>query len=50
VFGPHNVHENRPGSFRSEEIIFAIYNNAGVRVFDIGNAFAPKEIAFATST
>jgi hypothetical protein len=45
VFGPHNVHENRPGSFRSEETIFATYNNAGVRVFDIRDAFAPKEIA-----
>ena len=45
VFGPHNVHENRPGSFRSEEIIFATYNNAGVHVFDLKDAFAPKEIA-----
>ena len=45
VFGPHNLHENRPGSFRSEEIIFATYNNAGVRVFDIRDAFAPEEIA-----
>ena len=45
MFGPHNLHENRPGSFRSEEIIFATYNNAGVRVFDIRDAFAPKEIA-----
>jgi hypothetical protein len=46
VFGPHNLHENRPGSFQSEEIIFATYNNAGVRVFDIRDALAPKEIAF----
>jgi hypothetical protein len=22
-FGPHNLHENRPGSFVSEDIIFA---------------------------
>ena len=42
TFGPHNLHENRPGSFRSEETIFATYNNAGVRVFDIRDAFAPK--------
>jgi hypothetical protein len=46
VFGPHNLHENRPGSFQSEEMIFATYNNAGVRVFDIKEASAPKEIAF----
>ncbi len=39
------MHENRPGSFRSEETIFATYNNAGVRVFDIRDQFAPKEIA-----
>jgi hypothetical protein len=45
-FGPHNLHENRPGSFQSEETIFATYHNAGVRVFDIRNAFEPKEIAF----
>jgi hypothetical protein len=45
TFGPHNLHENRPGSFRSEETIFATYNNAGVRVFDIRDAFAPKEVA-----
>jgi hypothetical protein len=45
TFGPHNLHENRPAGFRSEETIFATYNNAGVRVFDIRDAFAPKEIA-----
>jgi len=46
TFGPHNLHENRPGTFRSEETIFATYNVAGVRVFDIKDAFAPKEIAY----
>src|SRR6476660_1798815 len=45
TFGPHNLHENRPGSFQSEEVVFATYNNAGVRVFDIKDAFARKEIA-----
>ena len=46
TFGPHNLHENRPGSLQSEETIFATYNNAGVRVFDIRDAFAPKEVAY----
>ena len=46
TFGPHNLHENRPGTFRSEKTIFSTYNIAGVRVFDIKDAFAPKEIAF----
>ena len=45
TFGPHNLHENRPGSLVSEEIVVATYNNAGVRVFDVRDAFAPKEIA-----
>jgi hypothetical protein len=46
TFGPHNLHENRPGTFRSEEKIFATYNVAGVRVFDIQDAFAPQEIGY----
>jgi hypothetical protein len=46
TFGPHNLHENRPGSLQSEDVIFATYNNAGVRVFDIRDAFAPKEVAY----
>jgi hypothetical protein len=45
-FGPHNLHENRPGSFQSENVIFATYHNAGVRVFDISTAHEPKEVAY----
>lgn len=45
-FGPHNLHENRPGSFQSSELIFATYQNAGVRVFDIKNPFRPEEVAY----
>ena len=44
-FGPHNLHENRPGSFVSEDTIFATYHNAGVRVFDIRDQYRPNEIA-----
>jgi hypothetical protein len=43
-FGPHNVHENRPGSFQSSDLIFATYQNAGVRVYDIRNACQPVEV------
>ena len=32
-------------ALQSETTIFATYNNAGVRVFDIANQFAPREIA-----
>jgi hypothetical protein len=43
-FGPHNMHENRPETFQSEEIIFATYHNAGLRIFDLRDAHEPKEI------
>ena len=43
-FGPHNIHENRPGTFTSSELIFATYQNAGVRVFDIRDQSKPVEI------
>lgn len=44
-FGPHNLHENRPGSYRSERIVLATYFNAGVRVYDLADPAAPEEIA-----
>jgi hypothetical protein len=45
-FGIHNLWENRPGAFQSSRFIFATYYNAGVRVFDIGNAFQPREVGY----
>lgn len=42
-FGPHNVHENRPGSFVSSELIFATYQNAGIRAFSIKDPKNPVE-------
>lgn len=42
-FGPHNLHENRPGSFVSSTLIFATYQNAGVRAYDISNPYRPLE-------
>ena len=45
-FGPHNLHENRPGSFVSSDLIFATYHNAGLRIFDLRNPYAPEETGF----
>lgn len=45
-FGPHNLHENRPGSFRSSATIFATYQSAGLRVFDLSNRYRPEEIGW----
>jgi len=45
-FGPHNLHENRAGSFQSDRVIFATYQNAGLRVFDIADPFRPREVGF----
>jgi hypothetical protein len=44
-FGPHNIHENRPGTFASSELIFATYQNAGIRVFNIRDQYRPSEVA-----
>jgi hypothetical protein len=44
-FGPHNLHENRPGSFVSDTTIFATYQNAGLRVFDISDPYRPAQTA-----
>ena len=44
-FGPHNTHENRPGSYRSAELVFVTYFNAGLRVYDVADAEHPVEIA-----
>jgi len=41
-FGPHNIYENRPGQFVSSELIFATYQNAGLRVIDIRKSLQPR--------
>jgi hypothetical protein len=41
-FGPHNLHENRPGSYRSERFVFVTYFSAGLVVYDLGEPTAPR--------
>ena len=45
-FGPHNLHENRPGSFQSSTTIFATWQSAGLRVFNIADPYRPEEVGY----
>jgi hypothetical protein len=45
-FGPHNLWENRPDAYVSSRFVFATYQNAGLRIFDIKNPFRPEEVAY----
>lgn len=44
-FGPHNIYENRPDGMVSSDTIYSTYQNAGIRVTDIRNAYRPEELA-----
>ena len=44
-FGAHCLHENRPNSYRSEQLMFVTYFNAGLRVYDLADPTAPVDIA-----
>lgn len=44
-FGAHNLHENRPDSYRSERLVFATYFSGGVRVYDLADPLHPQEVA-----
>jgi hypothetical protein len=45
-FGPHNLHEMRPGSFQSDHIVHATYFTAGLRIYDVTDPALPREIAY----
>ncbi len=45
-FGPHNVHEMRPGTLASSDEIYVTWFNAGLRVVDISDATKPREVAY----
>lgn len=45
-FGPHNLHEMRPGTLISQDTVFVTYFNAGIRVVDIGDPYRPAEVAY----
>src|SRR5204862_3556320 len=45
-FGPHNLWENRIGGLVTSDYVFATYQSAGLRIFDIKNPFRPEEVAY----
>jgi hypothetical protein len=46
TFGPHNLWENRPDGFVSDELIFATFQSGGVRAYDVSNPFRPEELGY----
>ncbi len=45
-FGPHNIHEMRPGSYQSSSRIHLTYFSAGLRIVDVADPLAPREVAY----
>lgn len=45
-FGPHNIHENRPGGLVREDRIYLTYFAGGLRVVDIRDPLRPQEVGW----
>jgi hypothetical protein len=45
-FGPHNLYEIRPGGWQDSSTVFATYQNAGLRAFDISNQYQPRQTGY----
>lgn len=43
-FGAHNLHENQAWAYRSEQVMFATYFSAGLRVYDLADPAEPTEV------
>jgi hypothetical protein len=44
-WGPHNLHEMKPGTFVDPNLIFLTYFGGGLRVYDLSDPSAPVEVA-----
>jgi hypothetical protein len=45
-WGPHNLHEMKPGTFIDPNLIFLTYFGGGLRVYDLNDPSSPVEVAF----
>ena len=45
-FGPHNIHENRPGSLIDDQYVYITYFNGGLRIIDIRDQYRPREAGY----
>ncbi len=45
-FGPHNLHEMRPGTLVDPTTMYVTYFTAGLRVVDISDPTRPREVAY----
>ena len=45
-FGPHNVHENRPGSLIDDQLVYVTYFNGGLRIIDTHDRYRPVEVGY----
>lgn len=44
-FGPHNLHEMRPGSWQDSDMVYVTYFAGGLRAVDVSDASNPVEVA-----
>lgn len=44
VFGPHNIHEMKPGTFNHSSLIHATYWNGGIRLYDVTDPYEVVEV------
>ena len=44
-YGPHNLHENRAGSWQSERFLFATFFSGGLVAYDVGDPAEPELVA-----
>jgi hypothetical protein len=44
-WGPHNLHEMKPGTFVDSNLVFLTYFGGGLRVYDLTDAANPVEVA-----